>query len=180
MKILPEKEEFLMNSVRNAIAVNPLVSVRRMQEIVEKNTGRLLSDKYTAKLMKKLRRRAIIESDRKQVNERLSEVRERFRVLTDDLMRIIYWTPEIAKIYGQPCPSFKERIAAMKLLAQLDLAIFKAELDIGMFKNGQTGVSYLLRQGVAPTEMQEQLTKASRTWKLTPVGQEVGDNKNSA
>jgi len=137
MKVILEKEEFLQNTIRNAIAVNPLVSIRRMQEIVKQNTGHSISDKYTAKLMKKIRRRAVIQSDRKLMNERLSEVRERFRVITDDLFRTIYWRPEFFIDYGLDNPSPKERLAAMKLLGQLELALFKAEVDTGVFENRQ-------------------------------------------
>jgi len=108
-----------------------------MQEIVKQNTGHSISDKYTAKLMKKIRRRAVIQSDRKLMNERLSEVRERFRVITDDLFRTIYWRPEFFIDYGLDNPSPKERLAAMKLLGQLELALFRAEVDTGVFDNRQ-------------------------------------------
>jgi len=40
MKVLQEKEEFLKKMVRDIIARNPLVSIRRMQEVVKDNTGR--------------------------------------------------------------------------------------------------------------------------------------------
>jgi len=169
MKMLPEKEEFLQNTIRNAIAVNPLVSIRGMQEIVEHNTGRSISDKYTSKLMRKIRRQAIIQSDQKQMNERLAEIRERFRVLTDDLFRTIYWKPDFLEQYGLSYPSFKQRLAAMKLLAQLELALFHAELDAGMFENKQIAIEEMLRQGVLPTELREQVIGVFRTWKLQPT-----------
>jgi len=178
MKILPEKEEFLKNTIRNAIAVNPLVSIRRMQEIVECNTGRSISDKYASKLMHKIRRQAVIQSDRKQMNERLAEIRERFRVLTDDLFRTIYWKPEFIKQYGISCPSYKERLAAMKLLAQLDLALFHAELDAGMFENRQIAIGDMLRQGVLPNELREQVIGIFRTWKLVPIHRKETTHSN--
>lgn len=155
MKMLPEKEEFLQNHVCDCMAVNPLISIRQMQVLVEQNTDRLISDKYTAKLMYKIRRRAVIQSDRKQMNERLTEVRERFRILMDDLCRTIYWTPEFIKKYAKNEPSFKERLAAMKLLGQLESALFRAELDAGMFENKQLAINEMLQQGVLPTELRE-------------------------
>lgn len=148
MKVILEKEEFLQNTIRNAIAVNPLVSIRRMQEIVKQNTGHSISDKYTTKLMKKIRRRAVIQSDRKLMNERLSEVRERFRVITDDLFRTIYWRPEFFIDYGLVNPSPKERLAAMKLLGQLELALFRAEVDTGVFENRQIIVHEMFNKRV--------------------------------
>jgi len=169
MKVLPEKEEFLKTTIRNAIALNPLVSIRRMQEIVEKNTGRSISDKYLNRLMHKIRRQAVVQSDRKQINERLAEVRERYRVLMDDLCRTIYWRPEFLHDYGLQYPSFNERLAAMKLLAQLELALFRAERETGMFENKQTAINEMLQQGVLPTELREQVIGVFRTWKLQPT-----------
>lgn len=169
MKMLQEKEDFLKNTIRNAIAVNPLVSIRRMQEIVESNTGRSISDKYVSKLMRKIRRQAVIQSDRKQMNERLAEIRERFRVLTDDLFRTIYWKPDFIKQYGLSYPSQKERFVAMKLLAQLDLALFHAELDAGMFEDRQKAIGDMLQQGMLPNELREQVIGVFRTWKMAPI-----------
>jgi len=166
MKVLPEKEEFLKDTIRNAIALNPLVSIRKMQELVEHNTGRSISDKYTTKLMWKIRRQAVVYSDRKKMNERLAEVRERYRVLMQDLCRTIYWKPEYLNDYGLQYPNFKERLAAMRLLAQLELALFKAELAAGVFENQQVAIEEMLRQGVLPTELREQVVGVFRTWKL--------------
>lgn len=169
MKIIPEKEEYIKMTIRNSIALNPLVSIRKMQEMVEKNTGRSISDKYAAKLMRKVRRQAVVESDRKQINERLAEVRERYRMLIEDLTRTIYWKPDFLNDYGLHRPSFKERHAAIKLVAQLELALFKAELDAGMFQDRRTAIAEMLKQGVLPTELQEQIVSVFRTWKVSPL-----------
>jgi len=173
MKILPEQEEFLQTNIRNAIALNPLVSIRKMQGIIERNTGRSVSDKYVAKLMAKIRRGAIIQSDRKQINERMTEVRERFRMLTEHLLLIIYWVPEYLNKYGVQYPSTKEKFAAIKLLGQMDLALFRAELDAGIFENKQAVLHEVLRQGIFPTELREQIIGASRTWKLKSENKEI-------
>ena len=161
----------MRNMIRDCMAVNPMVSIRGMQRIVEKNTGRSISDKYTSKLMHKIRRRAVIQSDRKKMNERLAEVRERYRVLVQDLSRIIYWEREYLKDYGLRSPKLNERLAAMKLQAQLELALFKAELDAGMFENKQMAINEMLQQGVLPTELREQVIGVFRSWKFQPVDQ---------
>lgn len=178
MKMLPEKEEIIKNTIRNALALNPLVSIRQMQEFVEKNTGRSISDKYVAKLMRKIRRRAVVESDRKQMNERLAEVRERYRVTMDHLVRIIYWRYDFWKDHGIEEPKLRDRIAAMRLLAQMEIVLFRAELDAGMFEDRQAAIDDMLRQGVLPTELREQVIGAFRTWKLTPVHREDATSSN--
>ncbi|MFA6918238.1 MAG: hypothetical protein WC285_05440 [Candidatus Gracilibacteria bacterium] len=168
MKVLLQQEEFLQNIIRDSMAVNPLVSIRRMQRLVETNTGRSISDKYTAKLMHKIRRRAVVQSDRKRMNERLAEVRERYRILMQELSRIIFWNREHLRKYGLRQPNLKERLAAMKLSAQMELALFRAELDAGMFENRQVVINEMLQQGVLPTELHEQVIGVFRRWKLAP------------
>jgi hypothetical protein len=161
MKMLEEKEEMLKKTIRNAMAINPFISIRGTQALVEQNTGRSISDKYVSRLMRKIRRQAVVQSDRKQMNERLAEVRERFRLLTEYLYRIVYWKYEYLRDYGVEMPKCKDKLAAMKLLAQLELALFRAELQTGAFQD---------HQGVE-IEMREQLIGISRTMTLRPQRQ---------
>ncbi len=165
MKIILEKENFLKSNVRDIIAINPLVSIRKMQEMVERNTGRPISDKYVVKLMHKVRREALIQSDRKKLNVRLAEVRERYRVLMENLNRTIYWKRQYFQDYGLDEPTYAERLQAIKLIAKLDLDLFKAELSAGMFEDRRIAVEEMLQQGVLPTELREQVVGVFRTWK---------------
>jgi len=169
MKILQQKEEYLVETIRNGIALNPLVSIRKMQELVEHNTGRSISDKYVSKLMYKVRKGAVIESDRKKLNIRLTEVRERYRVLMDYLTKVVYWKYDFYTDYGIAEPEQKEKLCAIKLLAQMELALFKAELDAGMFQNRQLAIEEMLKQGVLPNELHEQIIGVFRTWKLGAI-----------
>ncbi len=140
MKILEHKEEFIVWRIRDAIALDPLVSMRKLQKVIKENTGRSISDKYLSKLMKKIRTKTIVESDRKQLNERLAEVRERYRVLSENLMRTIYWDWTSMQKCGIQKPKEKERQSAIKLLAQMELALLKAELDVGAFEDQQLSI----------------------------------------
>ncbi|HEY4513070.1 MAG TPA: hypothetical protein VJH06_00970 [Candidatus Paceibacterota bacterium] len=147
MKILEEKEEYILNTIRDNIALNPMVSIRGMQKAIEKRTGRSISDKYVSKLMHKIRVRAIVQSDRKKLNVRLAEVREKYRVLSENLMRTIYWDPKSRELCGIQKPTEKERQAAIKLLAQLELALLRTELDMGLFENRQVEIKGMFRTG---------------------------------
>lgn len=156
MKMILEKENYLKGQIRDIVALNPLVSIRKTQELVEQNIGRSIGDKYVSKLMYKIRREAVIQSDRKKINERLAEIRELYRVLMDDLKRRIYWKPDFLSDYGIAYPSVKERMGAMKLLAQMELALFRAEIMAGAFDQGTL-------------EVKEQVV-LSRTTRFTPEG----------
>ena len=63
-------------------------------------------------------------------------------------------------------PTEKERQSAIRLLAQIELALFRTELDIGMFEDRQLAISEMLKQGMLPTELHEQIIGVFRTWKL--------------
>ncbi len=165
--MLPEHEERIKGTVRNIIAVDPLVSIRKVQRIYEEKTGKSISDKYVSKIMHKVRRQAVVESDRKKINERLAEVRETFRVMREDLTRYIYWKHEYQGIYGIQRPSLKDRMAAMKLLGHLELSLLRAERDCGIFEDKRGAVENMLEQGVLPTELREQVVGVFRTWKFS-------------
>lgn len=156
--MLEEKEDMLVKTIRNAMAINPFVTIRAMQGMVEKNTGRSISDKYVSKLMYKIRRQAVVQSDRTLMNERLAQLRERNRVLLEDLYRIIYWRHDYLNLYGVEMPKCKDKIAAMRLVAQLDAALFRTELLAGAFES-QNGATVELKEHIG----------FSRTVRLQPI-----------
>jgi len=147
-----------------------------MQKVVQERAGHSIGDKYVSRLMQKMRKRAVVESDRKKLNERFAEVRENYRVLSENLVRTIYWNWESLNVCGIQKPSEKERQSAIRLLAQMQLALFKTELDIGMFEDRQLAISEMLKQGMLPTELHEQIVGVFRTWKL-PIITKNSTNK---
>lgn len=154
-----EKEEFLKNTIRNIVGINPFVSIRKMQELVEKDTGYPISKNYTAKLVRKTRQRVIVESDRKQMNERLSEVREKHRIFMEYLSRVLYWKVQYYRDFGIQEPTLKEKMMAMRLHADLERSLFKTEVTMGAFEKTSN-------QSQLPTEMKEQIVGVVRTWKI--------------
>lgn len=153
MKMILEKENFLKNNIRDLIVINPLASIRGIQKNIKERTGHSISDKYVSKLMYKIRKKAIVESDRKELNERLSEVRERYRVLFENLMRTIYWNWESLEMCGIQKPNEKQRQSAIRLLAQMELALFRMELDVGVFENRQFLINKIPEQKILITEL---------------------------
>jgi hypothetical protein len=168
MKIVPQQEAYLRETIRDALALDPLITIRRLQKIVERTTRHSISDKYLMRLLQKVRREIVIQSDRKQVSVRLTEVRERYATLQKQLYRIIYWTPENFPKYGIRRPKASERINAARTVAQMDLALLKAELDVGAFEDRRAALAEMLREGLLPQELHEQIVGVFRTWKLQP------------
>ena len=151
MKMLAEKEELLKKTIRNEMALNPFVSIRGMQAQVEKKVGHSISDKYACKLMRKIRTQAIVESDRTLMNERLAQIRERYHKFINDLTFIGYRAKGI---------TYKDQLAALKLAARLDIALYKTELLTGAFTDQRRGT----------IELREEIIGVSRTLTIRPQG----------
>lgn len=169
MKIPPEKEELLKNTVRNGMALSPLISIRKMQALVEHNLGRPISDKYVAKLMYKVRRQVVIQSDRKQLNERLAEVRDRHRAMMERLVQVAFWKYDFLKESNIQRPSIKEQIAAMKALSQMEQSLFRTELYTGAFESRRITINEILELEMLPPELRKQVAAVIKPLKPCPV-----------
>ena len=55
-----------------------------------------------------------IEVDRTKIEERMAFTRENYRMVREELLKILYWTPENAKP-GVPKPLARDRIEAAKM-----------------------------------------------------------------
>lgn len=176
MKILPQQEAHLRETIRDALALDPLMTVRRLQVIVKSNTRRTISDKYLMKLLHKVRREIVIQSDNKKLTARLAEVRERHATLRKQLLRIAYWSPVGSADHGITRPRASEQINAIKTVVQMDLDLLKTELEIGIYEDRRTALEEMLREGLLPQELHEQVVGVFRTWKLGPSSMNVKSN----
>ena len=95
----------------------------------------------------------------------------------DHLNKVVYWQYEFLKDYGIEYPTFKEKITAIKLLAQLESTLFRTELAAGVFEDKQAAIEEMLQQGMLPTELREQVIAVFRTWKLGPAHQDNTTNE---
>lgn len=135
MKIQKEKRELLKTAVRDIIAQEPLISIRKAQEVVERRTEYSIGDKFLSRLMGEVRQEVRGYSDNKELGDRLTEVRERFRLLIKQLNRIAYWDFDTARTYNIPEPTVAEKYRAIKLIGQLELSLLRTEFALGLFGN---------------------------------------------
>ena len=136
MRIVPELDHKIRREIRDARAIDPLVSVVDLQEHLEEKFNRTFSRKYIAKLATKVERQLLIDADRTKLEERLQETRENYRMMRERLVRIVYWqpNPDWPENVLQKPPLNKDVIEAAKNLVMLDLAILSAEAAAGMYK----------------------------------------------
>jgi hypothetical protein len=97
MRILPPAEERIRRTIRDARAIDPLITVTDLQATLEKKLNRTLSRKYITRIAGKVARQSLIEADRTQIEERLAQTREGYRLIRERLLKIVYWTPETSR-----------------------------------------------------------------------------------
>jgi hypothetical protein len=133
MRILPPFEERIRHSIRDELAKKPTITMTALQEQLEKEYGRDFHFSYLRKLVGKVRNEIMHDIDRATIEPRLAELRENYRVMREELLKIVYWNPETATP-GLPKPLARDRVEAAKSVVMLDLAVLNAEAAAGMFK----------------------------------------------
>jgi hypothetical protein len=133
MRILPPFEERIRHSIRDELAKKPTITMTALQEQLEKEYGRDFHFSYLRKLVGKVRNEIVHDVDRATIAPRLAELRENYRLMREELLKIVYWNPETAP-QGVPKPLARDRVEAAKSVVMLDLAVLNAEAAAGMFK----------------------------------------------
>jgi hypothetical protein len=137
MRIVPAVEAELRREIRDARALDPLISVSALEQRLEKKFNRGFSYRYIAKLADKIARQALIEADRTKIEERLAFTRENYRIVREQLMKIVCWQPEDR---GKK-PWHSEVTEAGKAIVAMDLAILKAEIDNGLYRRPMEAIA---------------------------------------
>jgi hypothetical protein len=133
MRVLPPFEEKIRHEIRDEMAKKPTLTMTALKEHIEKTFGRGFDATYIRKLTGKVRNEIIHDIDRATIEPRLAELRENYRVMREELLKIVYWNPETAAP-GLPKPLARDRVEAAKSVVMLDLAVLNAEAAAGMFK----------------------------------------------
>jgi hypothetical protein len=133
MRVLPPVEEQIRRIIRDERAKDPLITCLGLEHALEKHFQRGFSYRYVAKLADKVARESLITADRMQIEERMNFTRENYRMMREELLKIVYWTPDTA-LPGMPNPLAKDRIEAAKNVVMMDLALLAAEIANGMYK----------------------------------------------
>lgn len=130
MRILPPFEEKIRAQIRDEMARKPLITVMAVKERMEEVFGRGFDYTYIRKLTGKVRNEISYEIDSAKIEQRLAFTRENYRMMREELLKIVYWKPgdEVVK------PLAKDKVEAAKSVVMLDLAILNAEAAAGMYK----------------------------------------------
>jgi len=135
-------EDRLRREIRDAIALDPIATIPELTERLSKRLDHSFDPRYIKKLRDKVSRQLIVESDRMQIEQRMNITRENHRIARDALLEIV-----------NSHAASKDRVEAAKALVMLDLAVFKAELETGMFKKPADVVAREFQYDPLPAEV---------------------------
>ena len=127
-KVSYQKEARLRRIIRDAMAVDPFISIKSLMATIEKKTNRTIDDTYLSKLVKSVNAEMTVVADREKIEDRITYLRESNRIIRDELFRIAF--PAVTDL-NPPKPA--ERIRALELIAKIDNAQVKIEMDLGLF-----------------------------------------------
>ncbi len=172
MKKLPVQEERIRRAIRDIAVIDPIISTRKLQDaLYEKgyktSNNTPLDWRYIHKLRTKVHRQVIEEADREKVTNRVSELKEKYRVLSERLIRIAFYSDDLRK-EGMPPPSIKDQIGAINTILRYDLALFNAQLDAGIFERHLGTLEIEQRNRPLPPELKALMLKAFVNWGIVP------------
>jgi hypothetical protein len=135
MRILPPFEEKIRGQIRDELAKKPLNTVMAIKERMEEVFGRGFDYTYIRKLIGKVRNELAFEVDHAKIEPRLAFSRENYRMMREELLKIVYWKPgDNEGANGMARPAAKDRVEAAKAVVMLDLALLNAEIANGLYK----------------------------------------------
>jgi hypothetical protein len=169
MRILPAIEEEIRRVVRDARAKDPLITVSGLEKTLEAHFKRGFSHQYVSKIADKVFREALVRIDRTKINERMNFTRENYRMMRERLFKIIYWEPPENNRLEKP-PYNEDVIEAAKSLVAMDLALLKAEIETGMYRDEQEAAA-TLRYAPMPPERRQVVIGAFIAWGMLPKEQ---------
>jgi hypothetical protein len=168
MRILPPVEEEIRRVVRDERAREPLITVSGLEHALEKHFDRGFSHQYVSKIADKVAREALIVADRTQIEERVNFTRENYRMMREELLKIVYWSPENAPD-GSTKPRAQDRIKAAKNVVMMDLALLSAEIANGMYKKPLDAIAKDIHYEPLPDEVRAVIIASWKRGGLLPA-----------
>jgi hypothetical protein len=125
-------EENLRRCIRDIKAIDPLTTNVALVDKLNVRFGHSSDPRYIKRLASKVDRALMVESDRAKIEERLTDIRENYRMVRQRLHDIICWNSD--EHPGERKPANKDVIEAAKNIVMLDLAVLSAEIANGLYK----------------------------------------------
>jgi hypothetical protein len=109
MRIVPAIEQEIRRAIRDERAKDPLIPITKLQETLERQFNCTFARDYLAKITNKVARETRVEIDRIQIEQRMAFTRENYRMMREELLKVVYWTIDDHEV-GMPKPLARDRV----------------------------------------------------------------------
>jgi hypothetical protein len=158
-RFAPTYEDRLKREIRDVIAIDPIATIPEITERLNQRLNHSSDPRHIKRLRDKVTHQIFIESDCLQIEQPMNITRENHRISREALLEIIY----------SRVPS-KARVEAAKALVMPDLAVFKAELETGMFKKPVEVLAKEIRYDPVPEDVRVVMIALWKRGGLLPPG----------
>jgi hypothetical protein len=161
-------EENLKRAIRDAIAIDPIAGIHQLTDTLSKRLDHSFDPRYIKRLRDKVVRQNLVDLDRAKIEDRMASSRENYRLVREELMKILYWTPENA-VLGVAKPLAKDRVEAAKSIVMLDLALLSAEIANGLYKKPIEALAKEIHYEPLPDEVRAVIIASWKRGGLLPA-----------
>lgn len=162
-KVTDLQEQALRRVIRDARAIDPLISLRKLRDVVEEKTGRPVAFDYVWRLNKKVDGEIKVRPNTEKIEERVAQMRENNRIVREGLLKIAYPGPNALP------PKDSDKLRALELITKIDHSMAKIEMDFGIYtrKLGEIEVKHSHLHKIVDTRI-DAITKAFENWGMAP------------
>lgn len=160
-KIPDYQEESLRRHIRDARALDPLISLKGLQRVLETKFNRVISINFIVKLAKKVDGEVMIRPDNEKIEKRLAQMRESNRIVREGLLKIAYPGPGVMV-------ADKDKIKALDTIARIDHSMAKIEMDFGLYTRKLGEIDIHTKHSLMDPEKLESIVKAFSNWGKAP------------
>lgn len=164
-KLAPNIEQDVRRTIRDAYAIDPLLSSLKLVKLLSDRYNRSFSWVYVNKLKHKAMAEATPNLDRVKTMDRLRETNELLRMGKEHLLKIAYGQPVNGLI-----ADLKEQTGAWRAIAFLEKLRISTEVELGLF-NQPVDSSLIdnFRWRAIPDDVRGQMLASARLWKMPEV-----------
>lgn len=162
-----EQEIIIRRTIRDALAIDPLISERKLLETLDARGIKLGRDRnYLRRMRDKALKEAAKESSITALESRMAEVRDRARLIKQELIRIGFGEKSTDPSVLPPLP--RDRVNALKAIVDIDLRLMKSEITVGLYRKATGALDDDARNIPIGSEAASEILEAMMAWGIGP------------
>lgn len=166
-KLSHQQEDTIRRAIRDAYAVDPLLTEKRLMEILEKRFNKSFDYRYIVRLKNKVGGEMLPRLDKEKVETALMKLRETYRIAREDLIVIAYGQGTVVDGKMIDKTSKKDRIAAWRAILVLEKMKMDIEIDLGIYnKEVDSKMKEDFRWRPLPPEIRDSMVETAKLWEL--------------